>query len=118
MVRQTKRKLRNSQISDTTYITEPSVNKVMLYLYILADPDKPDHCKVGITKNVYERIKAYRTAAPNAKFVKVYNIPAAYHEKRILDLLKDITTVHSEYVHLDHDRVSKVIEGYLKDNNL
>lgn len=118
MVHQTKRKLRKNQISDTTYIAGTTVNKVVYYLYVLLDPDKPNHCKVGITKNVYERIKAYRTGAPNAKFVKIYNIPAAYHEKRILDLLKDITTVHSEYVHLDHDRVSKVIEGYLKDNDL
>lgn len=118
MVHQTKRNIRSSQISDTTYTDKPSVNKVMLYLYILVDPDKKNRCKVGITRNVYERIKAYRTASPNCKFANVYNIPAAYHEKRILDLLRDIATVQSEYVHLDHVMVAKVVEGYLKDNDL
>jgi hypothetical protein len=118
MVHQAKRNIRSSQISNTTYRPKSTVNKVMLYLYILVDPDKKDRCKVGITRNVYERIKAYRTAAPNCKFANVYNIPASYHERRILDLLRDIAIVQSEYVHLDHEMVAKVVEGYLKDNNL
>ena len=87
----------------------------MIYYYIMVDPDKPDRCKVGITKNIVNRLRSYRTAAPNCKFVKVYNLPAKYHEKRILDLLKDITTVHNEYVHSKPDVVIRVVEGYLKD---
>lgn len=87
----------------------------MLYYYIMVDPDKPKKCKVGITKNIPNRIKAYRTAAPNCKFIKVYNLPDKYHEKKILDLLKDITTVHNEYVHADPEVVIRVVEGYLKD---
>lgn len=81
----------------------------------MVDPDKPNKCKVGITSDLYNRLRSYRTACPNCKFVKVYNIPAKYHERRILDLLKDITTVHNEYIHTNHEVVSRVVEGYLKD---
>lgn len=87
----------------------------MLYYYIMVDPDKPNKCKVGITTNIVNRLRAYRTAAPNCKFVKVYNLPAKYHERRILDLLKDIATVHNEYVHALPDVVIRVVEGYFKD---
>lgn len=90
----------------------------MLYYYIMVDPDKPDRCKVGITKDIVGRLRSYRTAAPNCTFAKVYNIPAKYHEKRILDLLKDITTVHNEYVHSNVAVVSRVVEGYFKDHNI
>lgn len=90
----------------------------MLYYYVMLDPDKPNRCKVGITKNILGRLRAYRTAAPNCKFVRVYNIPARYHESRLLDLLRDVTTVHNEYVHASPDLVIRVVEGYLKDQNL
>lgn len=79
------------------------------------DPDKPNHCKVGITSNIPARLKAYRTACPNCTFKKIYNLPAKHHEKKILDLLRDITTVHNEYVHSNFEVVSRVVEGYLKD---
>ncbi len=87
----------------------------MLYYYIMVDPDKPNRCKVGITTNILGRLRSYRTAAPNCRFAKVYTLPAKYHEKRILDLLRDITTVQSEYVHSNVEIVSRVVEGYLKD---
>jgi hypothetical protein len=118
MVHQAKRNIRSSQISNTTHRPKSTVNKVMLYLYIMVDPDKKDRCKVGITKNVFSRLTSYRTANPDCAFFKVYNIPAAHHEKRILDLLKDVGTVRSEYVHLNPEFVAKVIEGYLKDCDL
>ena len=90
----------------------------MLYYYIMVDPDKPNRCKVGITKDIVGRLRSYRTASPNCVFAKVYNIPAKYHEKRILDLLKDITTVHNEYVHSNVEVVSRVVEGYFRDQNI
>lgn len=84
----------------------------------MLDPDKPHRCKVGVTTNIMNRLRAYRTAAPNCKFLKVYNIPARYHETRILDLLRDITIVQSEYVHASPELVLRVVEGYMKDQNI
>ena len=84
----------------------------------MVDPDKKDRCKLGITTNINQRLRSYRTASPNCTFANVYTIPAAFHEKRILDLLRDIATVHSEYIHLNHARVSKIVEGYLKDQGI
>ena len=91
----------------------------MLKLYILNDPDKPNHCKVGITSNPYQRIRSYRTAAPNAKFYKLYDIPHRIHEKKILELIKESTIpVRSEYVGASPFFISRIIDGYMIDNDL
>lgn len=91
------------------------MNKSLTNYYVLNDPDKPNGCKVGITKNPEQRIKSYRTAAPNCSFIKVFKNVEKYHEKRILDLLKDIYTVQSEYVHASPKMVLNTIEGYFDD---
>jgi hypothetical protein len=86
--------------------------------YILIDPHKTDYCKVGITKNPEQRIKAYRTAAPDCYFKKLYNIPDKIHERRILDLLKDTVRVNREYIHCHPTIVQNIIEGYFDDTGI
>lgn len=81
----------------------------------MVDPDKPSKCKVGITKDPTQRIKAYRTAAPNCYFSNVYSDVEHKHEKRILDILKDIFKVQSEYVHAEPRIVQNIVEGYFND---
>lgn len=90
----------------------------LVYYYILVDDDKPTKCKVGITSNPDQRIKAYKTGSPNSRFLKVYKNIERYHEKRILDLLKDIAKVQSEYVHFHPSLVKNIVEGYFIDNNI
>lgn len=89
-----------------------------IFLYILVDPDKPSKCKVGITKNPDQRIKAYRTANPECFFSVVYSIPDKRHEKQVISLLKEIFTVRSEYIHSSPKLVQNIIEGYLDDNDI
>lgn len=91
-----------------------SSNQLTNY-YILFDPDKPQTCKVGITKNPEQRLKAYRTAAPSCTFLKVFNNIPKYHEKRILELLKDIYTVKSEFVYAPPKMIQNIVEGYFDD---
>jgi hypothetical protein len=86
--------------------------------YIMVDPDKPNKCKLGITKDPHNRIRSYRTANPNCYFLVVYTIPDKIHEKKILDLLKDRFRVQSEYVHCHPNLVKNIVECYLNDNNI
>ena len=83
--------------------------------YILIDPHKPDYCKLGITKDPEQRIKAYRTAAPDCYFKKIYEIPDIRHERKILDLLRESFKVNREYVHCNPIIVQNIIEGYITD---
>lgn len=87
-------------------------------LYILIDPDKSHRCKVGISKNPDQRIRAYRTANPDCYFSKIYEIPHRMHEKRILSVLREAFTVRSEYVHASPKIVQNIIEGYFDDNDI
>jgi len=89
-----------------------------IYLYILADPDKPAKTKIGITKNPKQRIKSYRTSAPGSFFSALYVIPDKIHEKKILDILKDRFRVQSEYIHCQPKLVQNIIESYLIDNDI
>lgn len=84
----------------------------------MVDPDKPNKCKLGITQDPTQRIKAYRTAAPQSFFFKVYESFDKRHEKRILSLLKEIVTVDREYVHCSPSFAQNIIEGYFDDNNI
>lgn len=70
---------------------------------------------MGITQDPDQRIKAYRTAAPDCYFKKIYDIPHKIHEKRILDLLKDTVKVNREYVHCNPEIVQNIVEGYFDD---
>ena len=90
----------------------------MIWYYIMVDPDKPNKCKLGITNNPYNRIRAYKTANPNCYFLATYTIPDKIHERRILDLLKDRFTVHREYVHCHPDLVKNIVESYFIDNDI
>jgi hypothetical protein len=84
----------------------------------MVDPDKPNKCKLGITKNPSQRIKAYKTAAPNCYFLAIYTIPEKYHEKRILDIIKDVFRVESEYVHCPPSLIQNIVETYFIDYNV
>jgi len=84
----------------------------------MVDPDKPKKCKVGITKNPPQRLRAYRTAAPSCYFQHVYKDIEVIHEKRILNLLKDVAKVQSEYIHFYPELVQNIIEAYFDDNSV
>ena len=84
----------------------------------MVDPDKPNKCKVGITKDPSQRIRSYKTANPGCYFAAVYKDIDKYHEKRILDLLKDVAKVQSEYIHYHPRMVQNIVEGYFVDNNI
>jgi hypothetical protein len=83
--------------------------------YIMVDPDKPNFCKLGITTDPLQRIKAYRTAAPDCYFKKVYDIPDTIHERRILSLLRESFKVNRETVLCNPTIVQNIIEGYFTD---
>lgn len=89
-----------------------------IFYYILVDPDKPNRCKLGITKNPKQRLKAYRTANPQCSFLKVYTIPDKLYEKKILDILKDCFKVQREYVYASPSIVKNIIEGYFLDQDI
>ena len=86
--------------------------------YILVDPDKPNKCKLGITKNEKQRIRAYRTAAPQCYYYSIYDNVEKIHEKKILDLLKDRFIVDREYIHCHPKIVQRIIEGYFTDKDI
>ena len=90
----------------------------MTFYYIMKDPDKNNGCKLGITKNPPQRLKAYRTAAPACYYYMLYKIPNKIHERRILDLLKDIVPVNREYVYGNIIIIQNIIEGYFDDNDI
>ena len=94
-----------------------SINKFMYY-YLLVDPDKPTKCKVGVTKDPKQRIRAYKTAAPQCFFHKVYNDIDRQHEKRILEELRGHARVDSEYVHCHPHMVQNIVEGYFLDHDI
>lgn len=86
-----------------------------MYLYIMLDPDKFDKCKVGITKNPPNRLRAYRTAQPQATFPYLVEIDNKLHEKEIFYILKNAFKVDREYVHCNYIIVQNIIEGYFND---
>lgn len=90
----------------------------MLYYYIMVDPDKKNRCKLGITKNPAQRLKAYRTSNPDCYFLQTYVLPDKKHERQILDLFADVCMVRSEYVHCNPDLAQTIIEGYFSDNDI
>jgi len=88
-----------------------------MYYYILLDPDKPNKCKVGITKNLEQRLRSYRTANPNCTFYATYNLPHKIHEKKILDILKEGFVVRSEYIHCNPQIVNNIVSSYFNELN-
>ena len=86
-----------------------------MYYYIMFDPDKASKCKVGITKNVEQRLRAYRTACPQCSFYKTWDLPDKRHEMIILDIIKDMFYVDREYVHCNPQIISNVVESYFED---
>ena len=94
------------------------LNIQMLYYYIMVDPDKPNKCKLGITTDPLNRIKAYKTAAPNCYFMETYTIPHRMHEKQILAVVKKVAKVQSEYVHCTPHLIKNIVESYFLDNDI
>jgi len=88
------------------------------WYYLLVDPDKPKKCKLGITINPKQRLRAYRTAAPSCYFKKLYPNFNRVHERPILDVMRDVAMVQSEYVHFHPDLVQNIVEAYFDDNNI
>ena len=84
-----------------------------LYLYIMVDPDKMNRCKVGITKNPEQRIRAYKTANPKCYFSYVSAIKNKYVEKTVLYELKGAFVVDSEYVWSNPIIVQNIVESII-----
>ena len=84
----------------------------------MVDPDKEGVYKVGITKNLKQRLRAYRTAAPQCHFVKVYSIPDKKHEKEIFYQLSGAFRMDKETVKGPLKIIINIIEGYLEENEI
>jgi hypothetical protein len=95
---------------------EPATEPVKIY--VMVDPDKKHGCKVGVTKNEHQRIKAFKTSSPNAKMLKVWDVPSREHERQIHDLLRDVFTSKGEWFYGHPSLVVNIIDGYLIDNDL
>ena len=89
-----------------------------LWFYILVDPDKDGVYKVGITTNPKQRLKSYRTAAPQCFFHALYSIPDRKHEKRIFYELSGAFKMDSETVKGPLSIIQNIIEGYLRDHSI
>jgi hypothetical protein len=63
-------------------------------------------------------MRAYKTAAPNAYFLQVYQIPDRVHERRILETMRKVARVQSEYVHCAPSIVRNIVESYFLDNGI
>jgi len=87
----------------------------MLYFYIMNNPDVKNRCKVGITKNPDQRIKAYQTANPSCYFSYLIEIDNKVHEKLIIDILKDVFFTSREYIYGHPEIVENIISGYFDD---
>ena len=87
-------------------------------LYIMVDPDKPNRCKVGITKNPDQRIRPYRTANPKCYFLKLWDVPHRVYEKQVLEEISHGFTVDREYVYCPPTLVQNIIEGFLVDRGV
>lgn len=85
-----------------------------LFLYILTDPDKPHRCKIGITKNPDQRVRAYKTANPQCFFSYITEIPNRRVEKEVLYQLKGAFRVDSEYVWSNPRIVQNIIEDVME----
>lgn len=86
-----------------------------IFYYIMFDPDKNNRCKVGITKNVQQRLRAYRTACPQCTFYDIWILQHKKHELMILDIIKDVFTVDREYVHCNPKIIKNIIDSYITD---
>lgn len=89
-----------------------------LFLYVLVDPDKNGVYKVGITTNPDQRLRSYRTAAPQAFFSSIYQIPHKKHEKRIFYELSGAFRMDGETVRGPLSIITNIIEGYLRDQSI
>jgi hypothetical protein len=85
-------------------------------IYVMVDPDKKEGCKVGVSNDPARRLKTYRTSAPGAKMLKVWDVPSRDHERAIIDLLKDVFRVRSEWVYGNPGLVANIIDGYMADH--
>lgn len=89
-----------------------------LFYYILVDDDTPNRCKLGVTKDPEQRLRSYRTGAPQSRYLKVYKDIDRRHEKLILELLKDILRVKNEVVYGNPEMVKNHVEGYFDDQGI
>jgi predicted GIY-YIG superfamily endonuclease len=87
------------------------------YYYIIKI--KNSLIKVGITKNLDQRLRAYRTSDPQLTYYKTYELDLSRAEvirieKEILSELKRWYTCRSETVESDNPRaVEMIVEGLL-----
>lgn len=77
--------------------------------------------KVGITKNLPQRLKAYRTSDPSLTYHKTYNLDISKKEtlrleKEILNELKRWYQCRSETVESDNARaIEMIVEGIMEE---
>jgi predicted GIY-YIG superfamily endonuclease len=91
----------------------------MYYYYIIKV--KSNLIKVGITKNLTQRIKAYRTSDPLLSYHKTYDLDISkketlFLEKQILNELKRWYQCRSETIESDNTRaIEMVVEGIMEE---
>jgi predicted GIY-YIG superfamily endonuclease len=79
--------------------------------------------KVGITKNLEQRLKAYRTSDPLLSYYKTYKLDLDRKEtlkleKSILNELKRWYQCRSETVESDNTRaIEMIVEGIMEEYN-
>lgn len=81
------------------------------YLYIITNRAWPGYIKVGVTKDLKNRLKTYQTGSPHRDYVLRYSL---YHpdyliaEKRIKDTMKPFAkSIKNEWYEVDY-QVAKV----------
>jgi hypothetical protein len=90
-----------------------------MYYYVLATSDSV--VKVGITKDLDQRLRNYRTANTQLVYFKTYDLgcdrkEARRIEREILTELKRWYTCRSETVYSGSpERVSRVVEGIIEE---
>lgn len=89
-----------------------------LYFYILVDPRRHGSYKVGITRNLKNRIKSYHTLAPESYYHTTYKIPDRSHESKIIYELAGAFRVTNEVVHGNLNIIQNIVEGYLTDHDI
>ena len=95
------------------------MSSYIMYYYIIKM--KPNLIKVGITKDLIQRMKAYRTSDPLLSYYKTYDLELDKKEtlrleKTILNELKRWYQCRSETIESDNPRaIAMIVEGIMEE---
>lgn len=88
------------------------------YIYVIVNENFPGFCKIGVTKNIKNRLRTYQTSSPfrNYKVIHYIEHPDCYlAEKNIQQNLKNFAlSVKKEWFEIPHQfAIDKVNESLL-----